>query len=1016
MNYSITLRDIYDGTHDGRDIFNLLHPEWEDKFPSEGAGNGKKFALRPGEKTPSAHYWYVSRGSKDAPYWKIVDFGDRGTTAVEMWMSERGSATFAKALHEIAAAFGITKELVDGVNKPVSTYSDLQGQPKDWVSFEGNEKWSDDELSLWGPLVKPEMLERYGWVSVKSISRVMPPKQEDNGVVRPSRIRTDQSTGSYPIWVRRCRLYTYQDEKKGFAIKPVDEGSDDERHFFKRYEPLNTDKSFRFTYFPTGRKPTSYLNGLVELKEEYDRINAAARSKLGEEEQASYKFRRVPRVCICSGERDAMCCLSMGVPPIWLNSETADITEYDLRKIYTYAEVIYNIPDLDSTGIRQGFKLATRADGFMDVRTVLLPKKGPHSAYGYKDYRGRSRKDLRDWMELFPSSVLFNKLLQEALPARFWERVEDASRGRAKYNLSPSNLMWFLYLIGICQLRDPDTRDVRIIRHDPLQWHIVEEITPKDVKVILNRWAEDTHQPKELKDAIMNTPYVSESSLLNLKEEELDFRCYTKNTQVVFFDTKAYEVTPQEIRSYRPDDVSVWRSNVVPLMVNKFRAPFTIEEAEAGHWGITTVEDSPGHVPSPVLGYLINASRLYWREEWELMWEQRDPKCVEWARAHGYDNLDQARLEYHKTHRFCIDSELLSPAKRQQQMDCLANKLFCLGYYQHHYKVADRPWIFLLMDNKIGEDGQCNGGSGKSIMLNYIMRYYTRTKTFDGRSKSFLQSQFILSKVQKGDRVMFFDDLPKGADMDSYYNIATGDLDIDVKGRSPYSIPFDESPKLACSTNYVPKKLDGSTRRRYKFCPFSDWYHSQSEESDYAENRTVSDDFGGMVLYNAAYPAEMRQHDAQVMVAALQFYLRCTTGDTVRYVAAPEHNILERINKQTMGENFEDWALGFFTEERGNVNRLISRNYCFDQCRKETGLGELSAQGFMRKLRAFVESSPNFVDYSPKQYWSEKTQRIIRRCPESTEKPVECLYMQMIGSRLRDAAEVETKAPDEAPF
>ncbi|MCF0183419.1 MAG: hypothetical protein HUK01_03685 [Bacteroidaceae bacterium] len=1014
MNYSLTLRDIYDGTHDGRDIFNLLHPEWEDKFPAEGAGNGKKFALRPGEKTPSAHYWYVSRGAKYAPYWKIVDFGDKGMTAVEMWMEERGSATFAKALHEIAAAFSITKELVDGVNKAVTTYRDLEGESLDWVSFTANDGWSDDELSLWGPKVEPAMLERYGWISVKEISKVQPAKVGDDGKTRPARIRTDASSGNYPIWVRRCRLYESDDPKKGFGIKPV-EGDGNTRHFFKRYEPLNTDKSFRFTYFPTGKKPTSYINGLLELKEEYDRINAEARSRLSEEEREGYKYKKVERVCICSGERDAMCCLSMGVCPIWLNSETADLTAFDLTRISWYAQTIYNIPDLDSTGIRQGFKLATRPGPFMNIRTVLLPRRGPHSAYGYKDYRGRSRKDLRDWMELFPSRELFDKLLVESLPATFWEKSYDEKRKREKYTLSPSNLMWFLYLIGICQLRDSDTKEARIIRHDPLHWYIVEEISAKDVKVALNRWAEETHQPRELKDAIMNTPYVSESSLLNLKEEELDFKCYTKNTQVMFFDTKAYEVTPTEVRSYRPDDVCVWRQNVVPLMINKFRAPFTIEEVEGEHWRIS-VEGKDGNVASPVMGYLINTSRLFWREEWETVWEQRDERALGYMRAHGFDSIEQARLHYHKTHRFSIDSELLSEEQRQAQMDCLANKLFLLGYYQHHYKVADRPWIFLLMDNKIGEDGQCNGGSGKSIMLNYILRNYTRLKSFDGRSKAFQQSQFILQKVTKGDKVMFFDDLPKGADMDSYYNIATGDLDIDVKGRSPYSIAFDESPKLACSTNYVPKKLDGSTRRRYKFCPFSDWYHSQSEETDYQENRTVSDDFGGMVLYNASYPTEMRQLDAQVMVAALQFYLRCTTGETVKYVAAPEGNILNRINKQTMGENFEDWANGFFAEERGNVNRLMSRQWVFEQCKRETGLTELSAQGFLRKLRAFIDASPHFIDYSPQQYWSEKTQRIIRRCPESKDKAVECLYMQTVGAQLRPVETLDQGVVTDAPF
>lgn len=45
-----------------------------------------------------------------------------------------------------------------------------------------------------------------------------------------------------------------------------------------------------------------------------------------------------------------------------------------------------------------------------------------------------------------------------------------------------------------------------------------------------------------------------------------------------------------------------------------------------------------------------------------------------------------------------------------------------MGYMLHRYKSVTRAWAPQAMDNKIGEDGQCNGRSGKSFFFKTIQK------------------------------------------------------------------------------------------------------------------------------------------------------------------------------------------------------------------------------------------------------------------------------------------------------
>ena len=250
---------------------------------------------------------------------------------------------FGAAILKLAAEYGVRDELDRSVNRPDIRQRDANQDEADGSrNFELNEKFTDFELKTLGPKVTQADVDALHWHSVKWISNV-----------KDRKATIKYSNDHYPIFIRECLV------KKAEGDKP-------EEKFYKVYEPFNCDKGFRFSYTPAGKKPRLYINGLSELKDAYHKFNREAaqewQSTHGDEQP--YREQKLPEAVICSGERDSLCCRSMGYYPLWFNSETYKLSVEEYKEIMKYVEVLYNIPDIDDTGRRKGKELALR---FIDL-------------------------------------------------------------------------------------------------------------------------------------------------------------------------------------------------------------------------------------------------------------------------------------------------------------------------------------------------------------------------------------------------------------------------------------------------------------------------------------------------------------------------------------------------------------------------------------------------------------------------------------------------------------------------
>lgn len=955
----VTPDKLYAATSDGLDILALHYPEIR-----EAARTKKPFKARPDERTPSTSV-KLFKTKQGFSVWKITDFGDEGraTDPIAVHMKETG-LRFPEAILDLAQIFNVTDEINRSVNHP-----DIRKQPATSDQIDGETYWEIDqeftkeECRIMGPRVTPEHLKALHWYRVKCLISV-----KNREAVHK------YSNEHYPIFMRECWF--------------TDAAGNRDR-FYKIYEPLNADKQWRFQYQPKGKKPQSFINGLFELVAAWIDFNEREEKLFRTDpanEDKNYKEQKLPEAVICSGERDALCVRSLGYHPLWFNSETYQVSEAEWKQINKYVSVVYNIPDIDTTGRVKGTEIALR---FIDLHTIWLPSW----LSNYRDNRGKPRKDFRDWIELRKENADFRKLLELATPAKFWTVKTNSKTGETRYNIDISCLHEFLNLNGFFSLRDPRSAIVKFVR---VHGNVVSEVTSKMIREFVVEWTIENGLPRSLRNVILTTPMLSAQTLEAIKTIELDFTNNTENSQFFYFKSYSIEVTAKEIKrhDYRFADIGhhVWESGVMQrnpsIKPDCFQIFNNGDMLKSEDYDITVNDTS-----SKYFSYLINSSRLYWRQELEY-------------------NLaglsEEAVAQYREAHKFDIAGPGLTPAQIQEQKQCLINKIFTIGYMMHRFKSPSRAWAAYAMDNIIGENDQCNGRSGKSFLFVALSKMLNYVK-LSGRNPKLMENPFVFEQVSRHTDMVLVDDCAEYLPIKEFYDSISMDMTINAKNVASYTLPFEESPKFAFTTNYVPKEFNQSSRQRMLYMVFSDYYHQRTEENDYIETRQIRDDFG-KDLFSSAYSDAEWDADINFILQCVKFYLSVAP---VNVKIEPKlTSIIFRKYMRDMSDNFKEWAEFYFAPDSGNLDREIVREDAFDAYRRYSGVGKITMQKFTKSLRGFCYTSDYIDELNPEDLHNSGS-RIIRR----VENPVTHVKesKEMIYIRTKQEAERMKNPPPPSP-
>lgn len=927
------LQKIYDATDNGLDIILYYYPQA--KGPD---GNLRKnFKIRP-ERTASASVVMING------VWRVTDFGDTGKAMkpVNVCMKEENKE-FREAVLTLAQRYGVSPTINAAVNRAKVEKIDATPEQKEgWYEVKVKEKMTEDELELLGPLVTQEVCDRYGYYSLECYR-----------FTKDRKTVTVTSNDDYPIFMHDCG------------------------EFKKIYQPLAADKAFRFRYL--GKKTPDYVNGLDELKKAHEKwlkeqdddqeLDEAAEEAV---ESRRKKSKKLPEAILCSGERDALNTAGLGYLPLWLNSETADLEPAAYAEIMKRVDILYNLPDTDETGVKAAAELAKK---YIDIRTVELP--GGLSVY--KDSRGNPRKDMRDWVDTQISRHRpgeseaarkerlkrekektirkFKEMLEVAMPCRFWEKVNDGKKIR--YEINTLYLLHFLRIHGFGKIVDPDNDAVTYVQTDGFK---VRQISTRNIQDFVIEWAKERKLDTGIQNLILNSTRMSANVFEKIDSIAPDFTSFSETSQTLFFQNRVVKVSASGVEeSTGPaGGVHAWERTVCRHNFKRLEPSFTAQ------WnpGNGSFSLKLNHTRSHYFRFLMNASRIYWREEFEDR-TNPDPK---------------KEAEYREQHKWDIASPRLTEEEQMEQQRNLANKLFTIGYLMHAHKSPSRAWGVWIMENKITEEDESSGGSGKTFMVRFLKQFKS-TETVNGRDKKTTENTFFLDRVTESTDLLLIDDAVKYFNFNYFYSMITDNMVVNYKNARSKEIDFEVSPKLVVTSNFPPPANDGSTSRRILPCVFSDYYHKQTDENDYKESRRIADDFG-YDLYDRKYREEWWNEDFNFIIDCLQFYLQSIPYNLM--LTPPMENVEHRMRNQTMGENFMAWAEVYFSEiSENHLDRPLPKKAVKDDYDPKD---KMTMNLFTRKLKAFCTNTPHVEAFNPPECKGWSRGRIIRNVLGETKE------------------------------
>ncbi|NCC99479.1 MAG: hypothetical protein EOL95_07245 [Bacteroidia bacterium] len=917
------IKKILAATHDGLDIIRYYIPQSADVIE----GKAKYFKMRSNEHTASACL------KKFGDQWKITDFGDEARAVSPFEIAQQFECIpFNQTLFLLAGRYGVENRLSETINKPKIASRIATGEEKEGdFSYTVKKEPSETDLKVWGPFVKKATLEKYSYYCLESYTIT---KKNDKGKIKTT---TFTANDDYPIFMQDCG------------------------DFQKIYKPLEPNKAYRF--FSHGTIPPDYVRGLRELKKAYEKMIADA-----SEDNDPEKKKKLPEAIICSGERDAMNCAGMGYFPLWLNSETKGLSPKLYAEIMHMVEKLYNVPDIDETGIRRSRALALE---YLDIYTIELPEW----LRTYRDQRGRPRKDLRDFLELRPANAEFTKLLSVAKRCRFWD-VTETTKGK-RSDINTVYLLYYLQCNGFSKIKDSATKLDKFVR---INKYIVEEYEPAHIRDFIKNDLLRRNVDLTALNLFLNSKRTGQSLANDLFSVDIDFTKNTPTSRTLYFQNKSVVVTEEDAKEVNSDDIKTyaWDINISPHQYKKLDPAFVfVPSADVMDIGFEIK-----HTQSPFFCFLINASRIYWREEFE---QRLSP-------------VEEVNDRYRTDNKFTIFGPRLTKDEQGEQFLHLLNKMYVIGYLLHRYKFESKAKAVWIMENKLTEADESSGGSGKSFLINALKRIgLSSVVSLNGRAKDLTGNKHLLDRVSSGTDILLVDDAERGFDFDFFYNMITGSTTINPKNEKSIEIDYKDSPMTVFTSNFPAPKDDGSTRRRILYTVFSDYYHEKTENNDYKETRCINDDFG-FDLFSINYTADQYNADINFMINCLQFYLaekrlNCT-------VTPPMDNVNKRINIAKMGNVFKDWAESYFSPEGDNLNLLLIRADLFKHFKDETGVNSnrWTPQRFSKALKAFCDNAEYIEELNPKCLLNSQG-RLVRKRGIVT---VECVYLKQTDIPVND--------------
>lgn len=151
-----------------------------------------------------------------------------------------------------------------------------------------------------------------------------------------------------------------------------------------------------------------------------------------------------------------------------------------------------------------------------------------------------------------------------------------------------------------------------------------------------------------------------------------------------------------------------------------------------------------------------------------------------------------------------------------------------IGYTLHKFKHPARPYMPIFGEET--DDDSKGGGTGKGIFTK-AFNYMLSVETIDGKTFK-ADKSFAMQRIKLSTKLIIFQDLQKGFDIEKLYSMITEGITVEKKNKDELYIKYEDSPKMAATTNYTVDDSAQHAKRRIKVVEFAPYFSPQHTPLD----------------------------------------------------------------------------------------------------------------------------------------------------------------------------------------
>lgn len=122
-----------------------------------------------------------------------------------------------------------------------------------------------------------------------------------------------------------------------------------------------------------------------------------------------------------------------------------------------------------------------------------------------------------------------------------------------------------------------------------------------------------------------------------------------------------------------------------------------------------------------------------------------------------------------------------------------------IGYLLNNYKKSDEGLAIVFYDETLNDNP--SGRTGKTL-ISKALGNCRKLVTLNGKEFN-NKGQFPYQTINLDDNIICFDDMERSFKFETLFSIITGNLVLNKKNLQPIEIPFETSPKILFTSNYI---------------------------------------------------------------------------------------------------------------------------------------------------------------------------------------------------------------------